>query len=145
MQEILDRYRTGIGVVRVTMQNAQPPEQVQAAFEDTLKAGQDGDRLKKEGLAYASDVIPKAQGTSARLREEAEQALQSFAERVAMHHHVDHAVLHQMAAGIVDNERMRHAVRAHARGEAERRDIRVVARDGSAAGEPAAPLCVAPA
>jgi len=50
----------------------QPPEQVQAAFEDTLKAGQDGDRLKKEGLAYASDVIPKAQGTSARLREEAE-------------------------------------------------------------------------
>jgi len=45
---------------------------VQAAFEDTLKAGQDGDRLKKEGLAYASDVIPKAQGTSARLREEAE-------------------------------------------------------------------------
>jgi membrane protease subunit HflK len=50
----------------------QPPEQVQAAFEDTLKAGQDGDRLKKEGLAYASDVIPKAQGTAARLREEAE-------------------------------------------------------------------------
>jgi membrane protease subunit HflK len=50
----------------------QPPEQVQAAFEDTLKAGQDGDRLKKEGLAYASDVIPKAQGTAARLREESE-------------------------------------------------------------------------
>jgi membrane protease subunit HflK len=45
---------------------------VQAAFEDTLKAGQDGDRAKKEGLAYASDVIPKAQGSSARLREEAE-------------------------------------------------------------------------
>ena len=45
---------------------------MQAAFEDTLKAGQDGDRLKKEGLAYASDVIPKAQGTAARLREEAE-------------------------------------------------------------------------
>ena len=50
----------------------QPPEQVQAAFEDTLKAGQDGDRAKKEGLAYASDVIPKAQGSAARLREEAE-------------------------------------------------------------------------
>jgi membrane protease subunit HflK len=50
----------------------QPPEQVQAAFEDTLKAGQDGDRLIKEGLAYASDVIPKAQGTAARLREEAQ-------------------------------------------------------------------------
>jgi membrane protease subunit HflK len=50
----------------------QPPEQVQAAFEDTLKAGQDGDRLKKEGQAYASSEIPKAQGTSARLRQEAE-------------------------------------------------------------------------
>ena len=50
----------------------QPPEQVQAAFEDTLKAGQDGDRLKKEGQAYASAEIPKAQGTAARLRQEAE-------------------------------------------------------------------------
>jgi len=59
-------------VVNVNVQSVQPPEQVQAAFEDTLKAGQDGDRLKKEGLAYASDVIPKAQGTAARLREQAE-------------------------------------------------------------------------
>ena len=59
-------------IVNVNVQSVQAPEQVQAAFEDTLKAGQDGDRLKKEGLAYASDVIPKAQGTSARLREEAE-------------------------------------------------------------------------
>ena len=50
----------------------QPPEQVQAAFDDALKAGQDGERLKKEGQAYANDVIPKAQGTSARLRQEAE-------------------------------------------------------------------------
>jgi membrane protease subunit HflK len=68
----LDRLNTGILVVNVNLQSVQPPEQVQAAFEDTLKAGQDGDRLKKEGLAYASDVIPKAQGSAARLREEAE-------------------------------------------------------------------------
>jgi membrane protease subunit HflK len=68
----LDRLKTGIIVANVNLQSVQPPEQVQAAFEDTLKAGQDGDRLKKEGLAYASDVIPKAQGTAARLREEAE-------------------------------------------------------------------------
>jgi membrane protease subunit HflK len=72
IQVQLDRLETGIIVANVNMQSVQPPEQVQAAFEDTLKAGQDGDRLKKEGLAYASDVIPKAQGTSARLREEAE-------------------------------------------------------------------------
>ncbi|MES2227517.1 MAG: FtsH protease activity modulator HflK [Pseudomonadota bacterium] len=72
VQGQLDRLKAGIVVVNVNVQSVQPPEQVQAAFEDTLKAGQDGDRLKKEGLAYASDVIPKAQGTSARLREEAE-------------------------------------------------------------------------
>jgi membrane protease subunit HflK len=72
IQNQLDRLNTGIIVANVNMQSVQPPEQVQAAFEDTLKAGQDGDRLKKEGLAYASDVIPKAQGTAARLREEAE-------------------------------------------------------------------------
>jgi modulator of FtsH protease HflK len=72
IQQQLDRLKTGVIVVNVNLQSVQPPEQVQAAFEDTLKAGQDGDRLKKEGLAYASDVIPKAQGTAARLREEAE-------------------------------------------------------------------------
>jgi modulator of FtsH protease HflK len=72
VQSQIDRLKAGIVVVNVNVQSVQPPEQVQAAFEDTLKAGQDGDRLKKEGLAYASDVIPKAQGTSARLREEAE-------------------------------------------------------------------------
>ena len=72
IQAQLDRLKAGIVVANVNMQSVQPPEQVQAAFEDTLKAGQDGDRLKKEGLAYASDVIPKAQGTAARLREEAE-------------------------------------------------------------------------
>ena len=72
VQAQLDRLKAGIVVVNINVQSVQPPEQVQAAFEDTLKAGQDGDRLKKEGLAYASDVIPKAQGTAARLREESE-------------------------------------------------------------------------
>jgi modulator of FtsH protease HflK len=72
IQNQLDRLKAGIVIANVNMQSVQPPEQVQAAFEDTLKAGQDGDRLKKEGLAYASDVIPKAQGTAARLREESE-------------------------------------------------------------------------
>jgi membrane protease subunit HflK len=62
MQSILDRYETGIQISRVTMQNAQPPEQVQAAFDDAVKAGQDRERQKNEGQAYANDVIPKAQG-----------------------------------------------------------------------------------
>ncbi|TCS70115.1 protease FtsH subunit HflK [Sulfuritortus calidifontis] len=71
MQEILDRYRTGINVSKLNMQNAQPPEQVQAAFDDAVKAGQDRERLKNEGQAYANDVIPKARGVAARLIEEA--------------------------------------------------------------------------
>lgn len=71
MQDILNRYRTGINISKVTMQNAQPPEQVQAAFDDAVKAGQDKERLKNEAQAYANDVIPRASGTAARLLEEA--------------------------------------------------------------------------
>ncbi|MFM1955653.1 MAG: hypothetical protein RIR20_473, partial [Pseudomonadota bacterium] len=71
MQEVLDRYKTGIHVVSVTMQNAQPPEQVQAAFEDAVRAKQDLERQKNEGQAYANDVIPKARGTASRLLQEA--------------------------------------------------------------------------
>lgn len=71
MQEILDRYKTGITISAVTMQNAQPPEQVQAAFDDAVKAGQDRERLKNEGQAYANDVIPRARGAASRLLEEA--------------------------------------------------------------------------
>lgn len=72
MQQILDRYQTGILISKVTMQNAQPPEQVQAAFDDAVKSGQDRERQKNEGQAYANDVIPKARGTAARLAQEAE-------------------------------------------------------------------------
>lgn len=71
MQEMLDRYKSGVHIVNVTMQNAQPPEQVQAAFDDAVKAKQDLERQKNEGQAYANDVIPKARGTAARLAEEA--------------------------------------------------------------------------
>ncbi|MDH4392586.1 MAG: FtsH protease activity modulator HflK [Aquabacterium sp.] len=72
IQEQLDRLKAGILIVNVNLQNVQVPEQVQAAFNDALKAGADRDRFKNEGQAYASDVIPKARGTAARLKEEAE-------------------------------------------------------------------------
>ena len=72
MQSIADRYKAGIGIVDVTIQQAQPPEQVQAAFEDANKAAQDRERLINEGRAYANDVIPKARGTVGRLQQEAE-------------------------------------------------------------------------
>ena len=74
MQTILDRYRVGIEVVAVNMQQGgvHPPEQVQAAFDDVLKAGQERERVKNEAQAYANDVVPRAAGTAARLKQEAE-------------------------------------------------------------------------
>jgi modulator of FtsH protease HflK len=78
MQQIHDRYGTGVAISAVTIQNAQPPEQVQAAFDDAVKAGQDRERQKNEGQAYANDVIPRARGTAARLGEEA----QGYRQRV---------------------------------------------------------------
>lgn len=72
MQQVLDRYETGIQINQVTMQNAQPPEQVQAAFADAVKANQDLERQKNEGEAYRNDVVPKAEGTASRLVQEAD-------------------------------------------------------------------------
>jgi membrane protease subunit HflK len=72
IQKILDSYKTGIYITSVNVQNVQPPEQVQSAFDDAVKAGQDQERQKNEGQAYANDVIPRAKGAAARLIEEAE-------------------------------------------------------------------------
>jgi len=71
MQEMLDRYKTGIYVQKVTLQNVQPPDKVQAAFDDAVKAGQDRERFRNEGQAYANDVVPRARGNASRLMEEA--------------------------------------------------------------------------
>ena len=72
MQQVLDRYDSGAQITNVTMQAVQPPEQVQAAFDDAVKAGQDKERQKNEGQAYANDVIPKARGEASRLLQDAE-------------------------------------------------------------------------
>src|SRR5690349_22229389 len=88
MQQMLDRFGTGVFVQKVTLQNVQPPDKVQAAFDDAVKAGQDRERLKNEGQAYANDVVPRARGMAARLLEEAngyksevEQRAQGDAQR----------------------------------------------------------------
>ena len=74
MQNILDRYKVGIEVVGINLQQGgvRPPEQVQAAFDDVLKAGQERERAKNEAEAYANDVVPRARGAASRLMEEAE-------------------------------------------------------------------------
>lgn len=72
MQNIMDRYGTGVLIGAVAILNAQPPEQVQAAFDDAVKAGQDRERQINEGEAYANQVIPLARGTASRMLEQAE-------------------------------------------------------------------------
>ncbi len=74
MQEILDRYNIGIEIVGINLQQGgvRPPEQVQAAFDDVLKAGQERERAKNEAEAYANDVVPRARGAASRLIEESE-------------------------------------------------------------------------
>ncbi|MCZ2495971.1 FtsH protease activity modulator HflK [Xylophilus sp. Kf1] len=74
MQSILDRYEVGIEIVGINLQQGgvRPPEQVQAAFDDVLKAGQERERAKNDAQAYANDVVPRAVGTASRLKEEAD-------------------------------------------------------------------------
>ena len=71
LQQILDRYDTGINIKAVEMQNAQPPAEVKAAFDDAVKAREDEERLKNEAQAYQNDIIPRARGAAARLEQEA--------------------------------------------------------------------------
>ncbi len=73
-QSILDRYKIGIEIVAINMQQGgvRAPDQVQAAFDDVNKAGQERERAKNEGQAYANDVIPRAVGSASRLKEEAD-------------------------------------------------------------------------
>jgi modulator of FtsH protease HflK len=74
MQSILDRYKIGAEVVGINLQQGgvRPPEQVQSAFDDVLRAAQERERAKNEAQAYANDVIPRAVGAASRLAQESE-------------------------------------------------------------------------
>lgn len=72
IQEVMDAYNSGVQVTSVNLQDAQPPEQVQNAFEDAIKAREDQQRFINEAEAYANDVVPKARGAAARKLQEAE-------------------------------------------------------------------------
>ena len=70
-QEILDKYQTGLLLTSVNLQDPQPPEEVQGAFEDAIKAQEDEVRYKNQAEAVALDILPKARGDATRLREAA--------------------------------------------------------------------------
>ncbi len=71
IQEIMDLYASGIVIAKVEMQSAKPPEEVKAAFDDAIKAREDEQKSVNQAEAYRNDIIPKARGGAARLREEA--------------------------------------------------------------------------
>ncbi len=71
IQEILDNYASGLQVSSVNLQDAQPPEEVQHAFDDAVKAREDEERLRNEAQTYANDILPRARGQAARVIEEA--------------------------------------------------------------------------
>ena len=71
-QGLLNEYNTGLIITAVTMQDAQPPIQVKASFDDVVKAREDEQRYINEAKAYANDIVPKARGASQRLIAEAE-------------------------------------------------------------------------
>ncbi|WP_373018683.1 FtsH protease activity modulator HflK [Thiomicrorhabdus sp.] len=70
-QANLNDYRTGLMITSVNLQDAQPPEQVQSAFADVVKAREDRERVINEAEAYSNDILPKARGKAARQLEEA--------------------------------------------------------------------------
>ncbi|AOU97373.1 HflK protein [Acidihalobacter yilgarnensis] len=78
MQHTLDGYKIGLEVIKVNLQDAQPPEQVQSAFADAIKAREDEVRYRNEADGYANTVIPQARGQAAREQEEA----QAYKQRV---------------------------------------------------------------
>lgn len=78
IQKVLDTYTAGIMIASVNLQDAQPPEQVQGAFEDAIKAREDKERYINEAHAYANEVVPVARGAASRKTQEAE----AYRERV---------------------------------------------------------------
>jgi modulator of FtsH protease HflK len=78
LQDYLNLYQTGILVSKVTVDETKPPTQVQAAFDDVIKAREDEERVKSEAQAYANGIVPEARGGAQRVLEEA----QAYREQV---------------------------------------------------------------
>lgn len=94
LQDLLDNYRTGLIVTEVNLQQAQPPDEVQSAFADAIKAREDQERVKNEAEAYANDRLPRARGQAAR---EIEQAT-AYRDRVVAEAKGDAARFSQLLA-----------------------------------------------
>jgi len=78
IQKVMDSYESGILITTVNLQDAQPPEQVQGAFEDAIKAREDEQRYINEAEAYSNEVVPVARGAASRKTQEAEAYKESI-------------------------------------------------------------------
>ena len=72
VQSILDKYKTGIIVVAVQLQDVSPPQQVIAAFKDVASAKEDKNKMVNQAEGYRNDIIPKARGEAQSMIREAE-------------------------------------------------------------------------
>ena len=72
LQALLDNFKTGVNIVRVKLQKADPPKQVVDAFNEVQRAKTDAERFKNEAEAYANEVLPKAEGEAIKRKQEAE-------------------------------------------------------------------------
>lgn len=83
LQEYLDRYKTGLVVSKINIEDAHPPKDVKAAFDDVIKAKEDEERVKNEAQAYANQVVPEARGKAQRMIEEANAYKTEVVERAS--------------------------------------------------------------
>ncbi len=72
IQTTLDTYNSGVNIVRVNFDGADPPEEVKDAFREVQSASQERDRLEKRADAYSYEVLAGARGEAAQVLEEAE-------------------------------------------------------------------------
>ena len=81
LQEYLDRYKTGLVVEKINVEDAHPPKDVKDAFDDVIKAKEDEERVKNEAQAYANQVVPESRGKAQRMIEEANAYKAEVVER----------------------------------------------------------------
>jgi membrane protease subunit HflK len=106
-QETLEKYQAGLQIVNVNLQDAQPPEEVQASFADAIKAREDEQRFKNEAEAYANEIVPRARGAAARQLEEAEAYRQQvIAESEGEAQRFENLLVEYLRAPSVTRERL---------------------------------------
>ena len=72
IQQLSAEYNTGLQIQQLLLQNVNPPQEVQSAFEDVVKAREDRDRIINQAQAYQADQIPRAVGDAAKITESAQ-------------------------------------------------------------------------